>query len=95
MVALLAAQLHRLGAGQHLAIAEDQVGRRVVPDGMAAPLGLQAEHEGRIAIDVDARHMVHLDGDVQLHDSRVPITVTASSPAKLGRCRRLTPTEGS
>ena len=67
VVALLAPELHRLGARHHLAVAEDQLGRRVVPDVIAAPLGLEPQHEGRIAIDVDGRHMVHLDGDLELH----------------------------
>ena len=67
VVALLAPELHRLGAGHHLAVAEDQVGRRVVPQRMAAPLGLQAHDESRIAVDVDGRYMVHLDGDAELH----------------------------
>jgi hypothetical protein len=67
VVALLAAQVHGLRAGHHLAVAEDQVGWRVVPDRIAALLGFQAQHEGRIAVDVDRRDMVHLDGDVELH----------------------------
>jgi hypothetical protein len=53
VIALLAAQLQRLGARQHLAVAEDQLGRRVVPHRVAPPLGLQPQHEGRIAVDVD------------------------------------------
>jgi len=67
MIALLAAQLHRLRPGHHLAVAEDQVGRRVVPQRVAAAFGLQPQDERRIAVDVDGRHMVHLDGDAELH----------------------------
>jgi len=67
VVTLLAPELHRLGARRHFAVAEAEFGRRVVPHGVAAPLGLEPQHEGRIAIDVDGRHMVHLDGDVELH----------------------------
>jgi hypothetical protein len=67
MVALLTPQLHRLDPRHHLAIAKDQRRRRVVIERIAATLRLETEHEGRIALDIDGRHMVHLDGDGELH----------------------------
>ena len=68
MVALLVAQLHRLDAREHLAVAQRQPVGRVVEQRVAAPLRLQRQREAGVAGDRDRRNMVHLHGDLERHE---------------------------
>src|SRR3546814_9689254 len=72
MVAAFGAQLHGAAACQHLAVAEAEVAGEIVEQAVAAPLGLEAEHEGAVAIEVDAFDGVHLDRHLEGHGSVLP-----------------------
>src|SRR3546814_3587564 len=66
-------------ACQHLAVAEAEVAGEIVEQAVAAPLGLEAEHEGAVAIEVDAFDGVHLDRHLEghrseEHTSELPVT---------------------
>jgi hypothetical protein len=69
VVAGLVAHLKRAHGGEDLAPLQRQAVRRVIGDGMAAPLRLQQQGEGRIAADIDPLDRVHLHGDGQAHRS--------------------------
>jgi len=58
---------HGLRPRLDLAVEEKQVGRRVVVDHMPALLRLERQHERRIAVDIDARYVIHLERDTQSH----------------------------
>src|SRR3546814_13752347 len=72
MVAAFGAQLHGAAACKHLAVAEAEVAGEIVEQAVPAPLGLEAEHEGAVAIEVDAFDGVHLDRHLEGHGSVLP-----------------------
>ncbi|MCY1240368.1 hypothetical protein D9M72_532110 [compost metagenome] len=64
MVAFDIAKRHLLRRRKNLAVAQRQLLRGIVEEPVAAGLCLKAHREGGITRDVDARHMVHLDPDI-------------------------------
>src|SRR4029079_16039014 len=56
-----------MAAGNQPAVAEREVGRRVIEYVVAAMLRLEQQREGRIAPDIDALDRVHREGDFEGH----------------------------
>ena len=61
--------------GHELAVAEREIGGRVVEHVVPAPLRLEQEREGRIAPDIDALDRVHLEGDLEGHGDEALLLV--------------------
>ena len=67
VAAPLPPDLEGLGVRGEAPLAEAQVGREVVVQGVPAALRLEGEHERAVGVDVDTAHVVHLDGDGEGH----------------------------
>ena len=67
----LVAHLDRMARGRENAACQRQGFRLVIEQRMAAELRLQHHRKGGIALDVDVLDGVHLDGDIERHDSGV------------------------
>ena len=70
MSPVLAAHFQTLAFGGDPAVLEAQMPRQIVIKRMAARLGLERQHEGRVRVDVDGVDGIHLDGDDQTHVPR-------------------------
>ncbi len=69
VVALQRPQVQRPAPGQDAAFLQRQHLGRVVPEAVAAGLGLHHHQEGGVGLDVDPFDGIHLDGDLQRHGS--------------------------
>ena len=69
VIALHVARLDGLRHGDHLAVAQGQAVGRVVQHPMPPPLGFEQQRKARIAGDLDAADMIHLDRDGEGHGS--------------------------
>src|SRR5688572_15115650 len=67
MIARRIADLYRLEPRLDMSIAQRQPFRRRMKQPVPAPLGFEHQGKRRIAGDLDASDMVHLDGDGEIH----------------------------
>jgi len=69
VIALLVADRDGLDPRLDAPVPQGKPVRRVVVEGVTPPLAFEHQGEGRVAPDVEARNMVHLDGDLERHFS--------------------------
>ena len=67
VVAQAPPQLEASRAGKHAAGAEAQIARQVMVETVAAILGLEAENECAVGLDIDGLDRIHLNGDGDAH----------------------------
>ena len=95
VAASLPPDLEGLGVRGEAPLAEAQIGRKIVVEGVPAALRLEGERERAVGVDVDAVHVVHLDGDGEGHDLAAnsrgseACAILPASTGRPGTARRL------